>query len=124
MEIEQYRFCVAEVANYTDRDAYISDLALSTMWGDPEDADIPTDRVEHLGQIWDACNRSVKEIAAAAGLSGRKLAERFCIPYRTVEDWSAGKRECPPYVRLMMQECLGLLSMRRRSDGYSCVTDR
>lgn len=111
MTINQYRTAVAETANYTDRDAYVSDLALSSIWGDPEGADIPADRIEQLSQIWDACHRSVKEIAAAAGLSCRKLAERFCIPYRTIENWSSGSRECPLYTRLMMQECLGLLEV-------------
>lgn len=111
MAITQYRTAVAEAANYTDRDAYISVLTMSTIWGNPEDADIPTNRVEQLGEIWDAYHRSFKEIAAAAGLSCRKLAERFCIPYRTMEDWSAGKSTCPIYVRLMMQECLGLIKV-------------
>lgn len=109
MTDKQYKTCVAEVGNYTDRDVYISDLTLSSLWEDPEEAEIPAERLEQLGQIWDACNRSVRDIAAAAGLSVRKLAERFCIPYRTVEDWSAGRRESPPYVRLMMQEILGLV---------------
>lgn len=112
MTITQYRTAAAETANYTDQAAYVSDLAMSTIWGDPEGADIPADRVEQLGQIWDAYHRSVKEIAAAAGLSCRKLAERFCIPYRTMEDWSAGKSTCPVYIRLMMQECLGLLAVQ------------
>lgn len=108
MTNKQFMSCVSEALVYADRDAYISDLCLSSMWGEEED--IPQERIEALGGIWDACHRSVKEIASDAGLSGRKLAERFCIPYRTVEDWSAGKRECPIYTRLMMQECLGLLT--------------
>lgn len=108
MTDKQYMACVAEAVNYTDKDAYVSDLCLSSMWGDAEDADMPAERIEQLGQLWDACRRSVKDIAAAAGMSQRKLAERFCIPYRTVEDWCAGRRECPIYTRLMMQECLGL----------------
>lgn len=111
MEIVQYRAAVSEAANYTDRDAYISDLSLSTIWGDPEDADIPAGRIEKLGQIWDAFHRTVKEIAADADMSCRKLAERFCVPYRTMEDWSAGKSTCPIYVRLMMQERLGLIDV-------------
>ena len=104
-----YQSCLSEAANYTDRDAYISDLALSSIWGDDESANIPTDRLDWLGQLWGASHRSVKEIAAAAGLSQRKLAERFAIPYRPVENWCGGQRGCPEYVRLMMQECLGLL---------------
>lgn len=101
--------CAAEVPAYTDRMAYISDLALSPLLGDAPEDDIPQQRIKELGQVWDAVNCPMREIAAAAGLSQRKLAERFMIPYRTMEDWCRGVRECPVYVRLMMQECLGLL---------------
>lgn len=112
MTDKQYSICVTEAQNYTDRDAYISDMALSSMWGDSPDAQIPQDRLEQLGSIYDAVHRSVKDIAAAAGLSVRAMAIRFCIPQRTVENWyCVGKsaRDCPLYTRLMMQECLGLL---------------
>lgn len=110
MTDKQYMICVYEASNYADRAAYITDLSTSSMWGDADDADIPAERIGHLGQLWDACHRSIKDIAAAAGMSQRKLAERFCIPYRTVEDWCAGRRECSLYARLMMQECLGIWS--------------
>lgn len=100
--------CIQEAQHYTDRDAYVSDLALSSIWG-LHNGDIPASRLEALGNLYDAVNRSVKDIAADAGLSQRGLAERFCIPYRSVEDWCAGKRECPIYTRLMMQELLGLI---------------
>lgn len=111
MTIAQYRTAVTEAANYTDCAAYVSDLAQSTIWGGPDDSPAPTQRLEALAQIWEATHRGTKEIAAAAGLSCRKLAERFAVPYRTMEDWSAGKSTCPIYVRLMMQECLGLLTV-------------
>lgn len=104
----QHHAAVTEAARFSDRDTYISDFSKSSIWGDMEDADCPATRVEQLGEIWDAYHRNVKDIAAAAGLSCRKLAERFCIPYRTMEDWSAGKSACPVYTRLMMQECLGM----------------
>ena len=110
MTDKQYAACVSEARNYASRDAYVSDIALSSLWGDAIEAEIPSERLDQLENIFDACHRSMKEIADAAGLSQRKLAERFCIPYRTVEDWCAGRRECPVYVRLMMQECLGLIS--------------
>ena len=104
-----YQICLSEALNYTDRDAYIGDLALSSIWEDDEAADIPDGRLDWLGQLWDAAHRSVKEIARDAGLSQRKLAERFVIPYRTVENWCGGQRECPVYVKMMMQECLELV---------------
>lgn len=92
-----------------DRDAFVSDWALSSIWEDEPDAEIPPERLEQIGEIWDAAHRSVKEIAAAAGLSQKKLAERFGISTRAVEYWCSGQRTCPDYVRLMMQESLGLV---------------
>ena len=38
MTINQYRGCIAEVFAYAERDFFVSDLALSEIWGDaPED---------------------------------------------------------------------------------------
>lgn len=93
-----------------DRDSFVSDWALSSIWVDDQDAEISEDRLEQIGSIWDSAHRSVRDIALSAGLSQRKLAERFCIPYRTIEDWCRGLRTPTDYVRLMMQECLGLIS--------------
>ena len=109
MNDKQFYFAVSEASAYASRDAYISDLSLSTLWGDDESSEIPPERIAALGSIWDACNRSVRDIVAAAGMTQRAFAERFCIPIRTVEDWCAGKRECSIYIRLMLQECIGLL---------------
>lgn len=100
--------CLQEVQNYTNSDAFISDLAMSSIFGMSE-GNVPHERLEGLGMLYDAVSRNIKEIASAAGLSQRGLAERFAIPYRTVEDWATGRLECPMYVKLMMQEILGLL---------------
>lgn len=51
---------------------------------------------------------TIKEIAAAAGMSMRKLADRFGIPHRTMENWATGVRKPPEYVINMMREILGL----------------
>ena len=110
MTDKQYTICVTEAQNYTDREAYISDLSLSSIWGDGPEDDIPPARLEQLGTIYDAVHRSIKQIAADAGLTQRKLADRFCIPVCTIEDWCAGKRTPPDYVRLMMQELLEQIS--------------
>lgn len=111
MTDKQRSICIAEATNYTDRDAYISDLSMSYIWGDDPEATVHQERFEKLKSIYDACHRSVKEIASASGLSKRKLAERFCIPQRTIDSWGSNAesgRQCPLYTRLMMQELLGL----------------
>ena len=105
----QFAACIRECAAYTDPDAYVSDMSLSDIWGDSPEAGIPSSRVADLRSVWDAVHRPVRDIASAAGLSQRKLAERFLIPYRTMENWCGCVSECPLYTRLMMQRILGLL---------------
>ena len=48
----------AETGAYTDRDAYVSDMALSSVWGDAEDVEIPAERLALLGGIWDGMHDS------------------------------------------------------------------
>lgn len=42
--------------------------------------------------------KTVREIRASTGLSQRAFADLLGIPYRTLEDWEAGKHQCPEYV--------------------------
>lgn len=108
MTDSQYAVCVREASSYADPDAYVSDLALSPIWGDAPDADIPADRLDALRGIYAAATCSAREIVAATGLSQAAFAERLCIPLRTVEAWCRGIRESPVYVRLLIQQALGL----------------
>lgn len=110
MTTKQYYFCVSAVANYSDPDAYVSDLALSTIWDDAPEAPIPPDRLDQLRSIYVAANRTVREIVAAAGMTQAAFAEHFCIPRRTVEDWCRGIAKCPLYTRLLVQQSLGLFT--------------
>lgn len=96
-----------EARNYTDRDAYISDLALSSIWGDAEDAEIPADRLALLGRIYDATHTTIRELIAAHHMTQTDFARFFCIPLRTVQGWCTGERNCPAYVVTMAAEILG-----------------
>ncbi len=103
-----YHTCLSEALNYSDRDAFVSDLVLSSIWGDWAE-EIPASRIDWLRQIWTAAHRSIKDICKDAGLTQRGLAERFNIPARTIGNWATGERACPEYTRIMMQELLGLV---------------
>ena len=104
----QFNLCVRETVNYTDLDAYVSDLSLSTIWGDKDGISDASIRFA-LRSIYTAVNRTPKEIVAASGLSQAAFAERYCIPKRTVEDWCRGVMKCPLYTRLLLQRAEGLL---------------
>ena len=48
---------------------------------------------------------TLKEARLAAGLTQQAMSDMLEIPKRTIEDWEAGKRKCPPYVeRLVLKE--------------------
>lgn len=106
--IDLYDFAVSEIANYSDKESYVSDMALSSVWGGT-DAEIPASRLEWLSDIWDATHRDFKTIAADAGYSVRALARRYRIPIRTAEGWSSGNRTTSAWTLLLIQEALGLV---------------
>lgn len=49
---------------------------------------------------------NVKEIRAKTGMSQKKFAEYFDIPFRTIQDWEQGRRIPAPYVPKMMERIL------------------
>ena len=44
-----------------------------------------------------------KELRERSGMSRGQFAEYFDIPYRTVQNWELGLRECPEYLLKLMQ---------------------
>ena len=109
MTINQYHLALTEIENYTDRDAFVSDLALSSAF--PEDSDLSVTASE-LILIWDAYHMTIRDLRTSAGLSRMDFSRRFHIPIRTIENWECtgpNARECPVYVRLLIADAIGLM---------------
>lgn len=101
MNAEQRYLALSEMDNYSDRDAWLSDVASSTIWGDPEDqADIPQERIDTLLRLWDVVHLPIRELLAP--MTQAQACREFFVPRRTMQDWFAGVRECPVYVRLYL----------------------
>lgn len=47
--------------------------------------------------------KTIKEIRSITGLSQTAFGERYHIPMRTIQNWEGGQRECPEYVRLLLE---------------------
>lgn len=94
--------------DHMERDAFVSDWALSNIWGDDINSPIPQDRLDAIGSIWDAAHLTIRDIRAKTGLSQAAFGERYCIPRRTIENWESGTRSCPPYVRLLLARAVGM----------------
>ena len=46
---------------------------------------------------------TITEIRAISGLNKTKFAELYNIPYRTLQDWEAGKSKPPAYVLPLLE---------------------
>lgn len=111
MTDKQFNTVFSDALTTQDRDAFISDWALSTLFNEAEDAPINPALIKELGEVWDVAHLSVADIRAATGLSQRAFADRHCIPRRSVENWEtegAQARTCPDYIRLLLAEVTGL----------------
>lgn len=117
MYIVKDNTAVAEPANYSGRNAYISDLAMSSVWGDSAPGSLPA-RLADLAQIGDACNRSVRDILTVSGLTQARFCARFCVPRRTVEDWCSGRRGCPFMTGSCFSSCLACCRARITTSGF------
>ena len=45
----------------------------------------------------------LKELRELSGMSRNEFAEYFQIPYRTLQKWELGERECTPYLLDLMR---------------------
>ena len=57
---------------------------------------------------------SLKDLRLASGMSRREYAEYFDIPYRTVQSWELGERECPEYL-------IKLMHYKLQKEGYMLI---
>ena len=50
---------------------------------------------------------TIEEARKQAGMSRGEVAEWLGIPYRTLQNWEIGERQCPDYVeRLIVEKIL------------------
>ena len=46
--------------------------------------------------------KEIKKLRTEMGMNRKEFCDYYCIPYRTVVDWEAGKRKIPEYVLRLM----------------------
>lgn len=100
------QFCAlyTDALSSDDRDAFSSDWALSSMWGEGADL-ITTSGL--CGRVWDLAHLSVADVRHHAGLSQSEFARRFCVPYHTVKNWEV-RGGCAPYIILLLARACGM----------------
>ncbi len=46
---------------------------------------------------------TIKELRELTGLNKTDFAKKYNIPYRTIQNWELGERECPVYVLELLE---------------------
>lgn len=107
----QLALAITEAPNYTDPDAFISDILLSAAFLPPEDAAAQPDlaQVDDLHRVWTVVAAPFRDFLALTGYAQKQLSRRFHIPFSTVNGWARNERHCPTYIRLMIAELCGQL---------------
>lgn len=54
---------------------------------------------------------TLKELRERSGMTRKQFVEYFGIPYRTVQSWELGDRDCPEYL-------LSLIEYKLKHEGF------
>lgn len=104
----QFTLACSEAPNYSDPDAFISDMLTSSAFApaDPE-SELDLTQADALRRIWTAAAALFRDMLRALDLGQTELARRYQIPLRTVQNWASGVNDCPVYTRLMIARLEG-----------------
>lgn len=107
MTDKQFYAACQDAQQYSDPDAFASDVALSAAFSDTPEDQLPG-LMDDLRHVWRYMHITVREIVQYTGLTQTAFAARHAIPLRTLQGWIAGSRDCPPYIRLMLAKLCGI----------------
>ncbi len=98
MKYEYYRMLIGEYINLGR-----SEEKLLGEIGYPEEIDLKVDDfVTAIKIIGAAADRDVKRLVALSGLKSIDFARKYILPYRTLQDWCAGKHTPPEYLPVLI----------------------
>ncbi|MFQ9630008.1 MAG: helix-turn-helix domain-containing protein [Enterococcus avium] len=97
----------SEALSYADTDMFIGERG----WQDWMD-DYPTEELGTLMQdIFFLAKSDLKTIREKYGYSRAAFSRSFDIPVRSLEDWDAGRRKMPDYVKVLI--CYALFESKQ-----------
>ena len=110
MNDTQLTLAINEAPNYTDPDAFVSDILLSAAFIEPGDDDAQPDlsQIDDLRTVWTVVAAPFRDYLALLGMGQSELSRTHHVPLRTVQNWAIGATSCPTYARIMLAQLHGL----------------
>lgn len=97
---------LASGGNKTDAEKSMKNQAMLAGLNPYSNVNIKFQMIRLSDEEMKANKRNIKMVMAQYGYNQKRLSERFSIPYRTIQNWVGGQRECPDYIIGMMDEIL------------------
>ena len=110
MNYKTFNQLVGEAIEYETFDMFLSVRGWQEWMNEYEN---DNQIVEDLKNIYEITNLTFKELIKRTGLTQKQFGDRFNIPLRTIENWVGGQRECPIYIKIMICDLLGYISVNR-----------
>ncbi len=107
----QRNLALTEAIKYTDADTFVSDMLHSDAFLASESTESQPELTlaADLHRIWTITAAPFRDFLSLMEIGQSALSRLHHIPLRTVQNWAAGKSECPTYTRIMMARLAGLL---------------
>lgn len=103
IKFELFSRLYRETADYTDADMYIGERGWQADWMDELDAGVNIGKL--LLDIWTLAHMDIVQLRKRAGLTQVGFAERYSVPYRTVQNWEGNgtaRHEPAQYIKMLI----------------------
>lgn len=96
MNYKQRNLAIKEMEKHDSKVSFMAQMGIDKFWSNED--------VDELCKLWNIVHDPVDKVFAPYGIVD--VSERFMIPYRTVQNWYRGERECTVWMRLLIREAL------------------
>ena len=104
IKFELFSQLYRETADYTDAEMYIGERGWQADWMDElDDAGVNIGKL--LLDIWELSKMDIVQLRKRAGLTQVGFAERYSVPYRTVQNWEGNgtaRHEPGGYIKMLI----------------------
>lgn len=104
IKFELFSRLYRETADYTDAEMYIGERGWQAEWMDElDDAGVNIGKL--LLDIWALAHMDIVQLRKRAGLTQVGFAERYMVPYRTVQNWEGNgtaRHEPAQYIKMLI----------------------
>lgn len=113
MDCKTFNRLYADAVESPSLELFIAERGWQADWMDDYGEDA-AQLVADMENIYLVAKMTIRDLIDKTGMTQAAFAERFVVPLRTVQNWAIKHRECPCYVKIMMAEELGVLTVKRQ----------